>query len=54
MDAKKNSQMKKVQQQQMEDPLPECCHSVCDETNGGEEELTDDEGTRTTDGRCIT
>ncbi len=48
-----NSQMKKVQQQ-MEDSLPKCCHSVCDETNGGEDELTDDEGTRTTDGRFIT
>ncbi len=35
--------MTKAQQQQMEDSLPECCHSVCDETNGDEEELTDDE-----------
>jgi hypothetical protein len=52
-EAKKNSQMTKVQQQQMEDSLPECFHSVCDETKGSEE-LTDDEGTRTTDGRCIT
>jgi hypothetical protein len=49
----KNSQMTKVQQQQMEDSLPECCHRVCDETKGGQE-LTDDEGTRTTDRRFIT
>ncbi len=33
----------KEQEQQMEDALPECCHSVCDETKGGKEELTDDE-----------
>ncbi len=52
-EAKKNSQMTKVQQQQMEDSLPECCHSVCDQTRAGKE-LTDEEGTRTTDGRFIT
>jgi hypothetical protein len=39
----KNSQTMKEQEQQMEDSLPECCHSVCDETKGGEEELTNDE-----------
>jgi hypothetical protein len=49
----KNSQMMKEQEQQMEDSLPECCHSVCDETREGKE-LTDDEGKRTTDGRFIT
>ncbi len=38
-----NSQMMKEQEQQMEDSLPECCYSVCDETKGGKEELTDDE-----------
>jgi hypothetical protein len=53
VEAKKNSQMKKVQQQQMEDSLPECCHSICDETNGCEEELTDEKGSTATDGRFI-
>ncbi len=45
--------MMKEQEQQMEDPLPECCQSICDVTRGGKE-LTDDKGTRTTDGRSIT
>ncbi len=45
--------MMKEQEQQMEDSVPECCHNVCDGTKGGKE-LTDDEGTRTTDGRFIT
>jgi hypothetical protein len=46
--------MKKVQQQQMEDSLPECCHSVCDETKGSEKELTDDKFSTAPDGRFIT
>jgi hypothetical protein len=53
-EAKKNSQMMNEQEQQMEDSLPECCHCVCDETRGGEEELTDDKGSTATDGRFIT
>jgi hypothetical protein len=50
----KNSQMVKEQEQQMEDALPESCHRVCDETNGCEEELTDEKGSTATDGRSIT
>ncbi len=50
----KNSQIMKEQEQQMEDSLTECCHSVCDETKGGKEELTDDEGKAAADGRFIT
>jgi hypothetical protein len=53
-EAKKNAQTAKVQQQQMEDSLHECCYSVCDETKGGEEELTDEKGSTATDGRFIT
>jgi hypothetical protein len=49
----KNSQMMKEQGQQMEDVLPESCHSVCDETRGGKE-LTDDERRRTAYGRFNT
>jgi hypothetical protein len=49
----KNSQMMKEEEQQMEDSLPECCYSVCDETKGGEEELTDGKGSTATDGRFI-
>ncbi len=45
--------MIKEQEQQMEDPLPECCQSICDVTRGGKE-LTDDEGSTTTDRRFIT
>ncbi len=45
--------MMKEEEQQMEDSLPECCYSVCDETKGGEEELTDGKGSTATDGRFI-
>jgi hypothetical protein len=46
--------MMKEQEQQMEDSVPECGHSVCDETREGKEELTDDERRRTTYERFIT